>query len=120
MYQVQIVHSDTSQIAARLEYQSDHSGSRRQYALEAVVIESLAHRQSLCHRLQNVVVGSEVPVHHGCPLGLELAVKQTKSAEKQTFRPLHGRRFKSRHATGNPLDPKVFEAHLKARYLGQG
>ena len=24
------------------------------------------------------------------------------------------------HATGNPLDPKVFEAHLKARYLGEG
>ncbi len=24
------------------------------------------------------------------------------------------------HATGKPLDPKVFEAHLKARYLGEG
>jgi carboxypeptidase Taq len=24
------------------------------------------------------------------------------------------------HATGKPLDPKVFEAHLKARYLGDG
>jgi carboxypeptidase Taq len=24
------------------------------------------------------------------------------------------------HATGKPLDPKVFEAHLKARYLGNG
>jgi len=61
----------------------------------------------------NVAFGSIVPVHHGCPLGPELAVKQTS-------RPLQGRRFKPRQTTGKPLDPKVFEAHLKARYLGQG
>ena len=24
------------------------------------------------------------------------------------------------HATGKPLDPKIFEASLKARYLGDG
>ena len=75
--------------------------------------ESLAHCRSLCHRLRIARFEPKVLVHHGYPLGPELAVKQI-------FRPLQGRRFKPRHATGKPLDPKVFEARLKARYLGDG
>jgi hypothetical protein len=39
---------------------------------------------------------------------------------KQASRPLYGRIFKPRQTTGKPLDPKVFVAYLKARYLGQG
>ena len=39
---------------------------------------------------------------------------------KQTFRALSRRSFKPRHATGRPLDPKIFQAHLEARYLAEG
>ena len=53
-------------------------------------------------------------------IGPELGAKQTKYGEKQTFRALSRRSFKPKHATGKPLDPKVFQAHLKARYLGEG
>ena len=65
-------------------------------------------------------MGSNDPVHQGCPIGPELGVKQTKTAEKQTFRVMSRRCFIPRHATGKRLDPKVLQADLGARYLGEG
>jgi hypothetical protein len=38
----------------------------------------------------------------------------------QTFRVMSRRCIIPGHATGKPLDPKVFEASLRARYLGAG
>ncbi len=33
---------------------------------------------------------------------------------------LHGTDDLIERATGRPLDPKIFQAHLEARYLGEG